>query len=173
MTEVYAKQTNAALARAKVMIESAEVQLSEGGWSQTIKLTALCQAALLQLMLAMHAYRRELAENSNFPTAGINELSDLVTLFEGQGAVTGEVSELQILSENLSSWLIKLERGYAQCWEPEAQASTSSREAQTSEIQLFEVKGPSASQLSSAELNWIYSELSSLIARHRLSMQEW
>lgn len=173
MAEVYAKQTNAALARARLMIESAEAQLNEGGWSQTIKLTALYQAALLQLMLALHAYRRELAECSNFSTAGINELSDLVALFESQGLVTGEVSELQILSENLSSWLVKLERGYAKCWEPEGQASSSSREAQSSEIQLFEVKEPSASQLGSAELNWIYSELSSLIARHRSAMQEW
>ncbi len=171
MSGTYIKQTNQALAQARVLIEACESAEADHGWSQAIRQSAFQNATLFQLMLALNAYRREIADTSNIAVESISTLGGLVSAFEQRGALTGEVTELQSLQLNPDSWLCRLESAYLGCWNPDAERSDA--DVKGSEIQLFQINAGAEREISVNQLQVIYTELSELINRQRSAMQEW
>lgn len=173
MSELYVRQVNQALAQARVLIDACESENIDAGWSQATRRDAFFKAAVFHLVRALFAYRREIADRSNLAADAIDSLQDLIDLFSEKQQITAEVGELRNLSEQKQSWLFKIESCYAACWDESISVGNPALANSKSEIGVMQLDASSQETLEPEELDFILSELSSLIYRHRSAMQEW
>lgn len=170
MAEQYTNRTNRALSFARIQLKQLEQVQSAGGWSQDLEVAAFEAGICFHLAVALHAYRREIAERYSLPTESIDSLADLIAVQQTQGQSTSEATEFEVLAETPSSWLNQLERRYAQCW-----GGTSGKRSEAeslSEISLVQIE-PGRSAALDLPLSTLYSELFALVSRQRAAMQEW
>ena len=170
MAEQYTNRTNRALSFARIQLKQLEQAAESGGWSQELKVGAFEAGIAFHLAVALHAYRREIAERYSLPTESIETLEDLIAAQQTQGQSTSEATEFEVLAETPDSWLNQLEQRYAQCWG--ATPAKLSHTQSTSEISLVQIE-PGRSNAPKLPLSTLYSELYSLISRQRAAMQEW
>ncbi len=170
MAAQYTNRTNRALSFARIQLKQLEQAAESGGWSQELEVGAFEAGIAFHLAVALHAYRREIAERYSLPTESIETLDDLIAAQQTQGQSTSEATEFDVLAENPDSWLNQLEQRYAQCWG--ATPTKAARTEPTSEISLVQIE-PGLTATLSLPLSTLYSELYSLISRQRAAMQEW
>lgn len=170
MAEQYTNRTNRALSFARIQLKQLEQAAESGGWSQELEVGAFEAGIAFHLAVALHSYRREIAERYALPTESIETLDDLIAAQQTQGQSTSEATEFEVLTENTDSWLNQLQQRYAQCWG--ASPAKSSRAQSTSEISLVQIE-PGRTSTPELPLSTLYSELYSLISRQRAAMQEW
>ena len=169
MAEQYTNRTNRALSFARIQLKQLEQAAESGGWSQELEVSAFEAGIAFHLAVALHAYRREIAERYSLPTETIDTLEDLIAAQQTQGQSTSEATEFEVLAETPDSWLNQLQQRYAQCWG--AKPSKPSRSSGSSEISLVQIE-PGRAAAPELSLSTLYSELYSLISRQRAAMQE-
>lgn len=170
MAAQYTNRTNRALSFARIQIKQLEQASEAGGWSQELEVGAFEAGIAFHLAVALHAYRREIAERYSLPTESIETLADLIAAQQTQGQSTSEATEFEVLAESPDSWLNQLEQRYVQCWG--ATPAKSSRAQSTSDISLVQIE-PGRASTPQLPLSTLYSELYALISRQRAAMQEW
>lgn len=170
MAEQYTNRTNRALSLARIQLKQLEQIAQSEGWSKQLEVAAVKNGILFHLAVALHAYRREIAERYALPTESIATLADLISAQQSLGQSTSEATEFEVLAETPGSWLNQLELRYAQCWGdiPAKPASVETR----SEISLVQIE-PAQDLIQESPLITLYSELYALINRQRAAMQEW
>ncbi|HSG02540.1 MAG TPA: DUF6586 family protein [Marinobacterium sp.] len=169
MADQYPNRTNRALSFARIQLKQLEQVRQTEGWSQDLEVEALETAVVFHLSVALHAYRREIAERYTLPTEGVETLQDLIDAQTKQGQTTSEVTEFQVLSESTNSWLAQIEQRYLSCWGGTPKAKN---RGSASEISLVQIE-PGRVEINELSLATLYSELYSLISRQRAAMQEW
>jgi len=170
LADQYTNRTNRALSFARIQLKKLEEAQVSAGWSQELEVGALEAAVAFHLAVALHTYRREIAERYSLPTESIDSLADLISAQQSQGQSTSEATEFEVLAETEHSWLNQLEQRYAQCWG--LSPSKSGATVVQSEISLVQIE-PQRSEAAQLPLATLYSELYALIARQRAAMQEW
>lgn len=170
MAEQYTNRTNRALSFARIQLKQLEQAAESGGWSRELEIGALEAAIAFHLVVALHAYRREIAERYSMPTESIETLADLIAAQQIQGQSTSEATEFEVLAETPDSWLTQLQQRYARCWG--ATPAQPARTSGSSEISLVQIE-PGRTTVPELPLATLYSELYALISRQRAAMQEW
>jgi len=170
LAEQYTNRTNRALSFARIQLKQLQQVQNSAGWSQDLEIAAFEAGICFHLAVALHAYRREIAERYTLPTESIDSLEDLITAQQTQGQSTSEATEFEVLAETPSSWLNQLEQRYAQCWG--ATSSKRSEAESLSEISLVQIE-PGRTAALELPLSTLYSELFALVSRQRAAMQEW
>jgi len=171
VAQQYVNRTNRALGFARIQLRALEEAQTRQGWSQEMQIGALEAAVCFHLSVAMHAYRREIAERYTLPTESIHSLEDLLEIQQLQGQATGEATEFSVLHEQQDSWLNQLDQRYQACWNSDSSPAKGS-ETSSSEISLVQIE-PGKAKPTELSLEMLYSELYALINRQRSAMQEW
>ncbi|GGB90204.1 hypothetical protein GCM10011352_15290 [Marinobacterium zhoushanense] len=175
MSEIYVARTNQKLGFVRLHLDSLSRAQDSSAWNKHGMIESYNESVLFHLKGAVHAFVREIGERYRLDVAAIDGVTDLQAQFESTGQESPELNELAQLAASPGSWLERLERAYAACWNASAQRSKPTDSSQSlSEIHVLQVNPDHAEDGALlSELRQWFSELNQLIDRQRSAMLEW
>jgi len=174
MAGEYTTRVNQALAFAKALnTQAAQEQQA------SILAKACLEGACLQLHIAYNFYLREIAAQYSLPVLTHGSAEELQTIFAEQGRICPEVTELCEIHSRSGSWLSCLRGAHQRILDPDGPTSSSSVSAHPSTLNkdrdhslLIGVVEVDIQVLSTGNVKEWLGSISTLITRHRESMQE-
>ena len=169
MADLYSQRVNQTLAFAQYALGSiASESTSES--DNSMRLRGLQEAALFHMDSAFKAYLFELAERERILLTQAT-LSELNKAFQQQAIYSNELDEMELLSQDPTSWLSKLIRAINAIHKPLAPVQVA---ASQSEIAITDVaKEMSLDEQLQTQLQDWFEQLRAMILRHRSNAQEW
>ncbi|MGB0467443.1 MAG: DUF6586 family protein [Pontibacterium sp.] len=174
MSGIYLARTNQKLTFARIHIEALKSAQSSTGWSKHALIESYNESVLFHMASAYDAFLREVAELYRFDTEALVGYRSLMAQFEATGLEGAELNELGLLEKNQSSWLHKMLAAYEACWHGTNKRGTVTEVSSVSEIHVVQVNPDHAEdgQIVTEYEDWL-KEMSALVERLRMGMQEW
>lgn len=174
MSDIYVARTNQKLSFARLHLEALHAAQDSHGWSKHALIESYHESVLFHLQGAVHAFLREIGEHYRIDCDAIGDIAALQALLENTGQESPELNELEQLSAQKSSWLQRLGRAYAACWQASDRRVNQQPEQSVSEIHVIQINPDHAEDRAlMQEYEQWFAELRTLIDRLRSSMQEW
>jgi hypothetical protein len=169
MADLYAQRVNQTLAFAQYALVNITFELNNESPNR-MKLRGLQEAALFHLDSAFIAYLQELAERERVLLTEVT-LFELSKAFHQQAIYCGELNELELLSQDQSSWLSKLLRASKAIHKPQVIVQETKSLSQIAITDL--AKESSLEEQLETQLQEWFEQLRTMVQRHRSNAQEW
>lgn len=174
MNEIYPARTNQKLNFARLHLDAlAQAQYSTS-WNRHGLIESYNESVLFHLKGALEAFVREIGERYRLDVAQVHEPVQLQAQLEATGQESPELNELVLLATQSGSWLNRLERAYAACWDASDRRAEPREGQSLSEIHVKQINPDHAEDGNLlVELRQWFAELEKIVDRLRGSMLEW
>lgn len=175
MSDLYAVRTNQKLNFARLHIKALVQAQESPQWSQNPRIESYHESVLFFLASGYTSLLREIAENYTLNADRVFRFEDLIEQLDATGQESPEARELEILEQDVDSWLHRVLKAYQGCWDAiDSNAQSVDHAGSVSEIHVLQINPDHAEdQDVLAEYNGWLQAFRNLLERLRANMQEW